>query len=576
MTLGEFQHLRETAVNQPWTKYFSEEAKNFDLANMGTQTFSELCDHAAAQYGNKPALTTILPTGAEATISYTQLKEEAEAFAVYLREVLKLNGGDTVAVMTANCIGFGVASMGIAKAGCVSTNVNPLYTAPELEHQLNDSGAKVLVIIDLFGDKVDEVVHKTGVETVITLSLLEYFPGLKRAILGFVLKKVKKAIPDMRTSHVTMKSALVAGKAASGDVASYTANVSPDDVALYKYTSGTTGRSKGAELTHRSVLANAYQAELMTIDLMGGEGETVLVILPLYHITAFALIFIAGLRTGGHGVLVPSPRPPSNLKAAFEKHNVTWFTGINTLYAALLVEPWAKPELFKNVRFCGSGGAAQTTGVAQKWQDKMGVPIRQGWGMTECCGVMTFNPSEDNRLGSVGVPVPGMEVRIVDDAGKDVPLGEPGEVIGRGPTIMKGYINRPDATAETLVDGWLHSGDIGVMDADGYIEIVDRKKDMILVSGFNVAPNEIEDTISTMAGVVQVGVVGFPDDKTGEAVAAFIVRADDSVTEDMVREVCKAGLTNYKVPKRIEFVDEVPVTLSGKVLRRELRETHLG
>lgn len=309
---------------------------------------------------------------------------------------------------------------------------------------------------------------------------------------------------------------------------------------------------------------------------MSGQGETVLVILPLYHITAFSLIFIAGLRTGAHSVLVPSPRPPSNLKAAFEKHKITWFTGINTLYAALLVEDWAKKELFENVRFCGSGGAAQTTGVAMKWEEKMGVPIRQGWGMTECCGVMTFQSVEDNRLGSVGVPVPGMDVRIVDDNGNDVSNGEPGEVIGRGPTIMKGYINRPDATAETIVDGWLHSGDIGVMDADGYIEIVDRKKDMILVSGFNVAPNEVEDTISTMEGVVQVGVVGYPDDKTGEAVAAFVVRADDSVTEETVRMTCKAGLTNYKVPKRVEFVDEVPVTLSGKVLRRELRDTYLG
>ncbi|MGB0440302.1 MAG: AMP-binding protein, partial [Paracoccaceae bacterium] len=476
---------------------------------------------------------------------------------------------ETVALMTANCISFGVASLGIAKAGCISTNVNPLYTAPELEHQLQDSNAQVLVVIDLFGDKVDEVVKNTNVRQVVTLSLLEFFPGLKKAILGFVLKRVKKAIPDMATDHVTMGAALAAGraKARGADVAGYTAHVKPTDVALYQYTSGTTGRSKGAELSHQAVLANAYQASLMTESLMGPEGETTLVILPLYHITAFALIFIAGMRTGSHGVLIPSPRPPSNLKAAFEKHDVTWFTGINTLFAALLVEDWFTKDMVAKVRFCGSGGAAQTTGVAQKFEDMTGVPIRQGYGMTECAGVLTFNPVNDNRLGSVGIPVPGMDVRIVDDAGNDVALGEPGEVIGRGPTVMLGYLNRPDATAETIVDGWLHSGDIGVMDADGFIEIVDRKKDMILVSGFNVAPNEIEDTISTMAGVVQVGVVGIPDEKTGEAPAAFVVRSDESLTEEMIIAGCREGLTNYKIPKQVRFVDEVPVTLSGKVLR---------
>ena len=565
-------------MDQPWTQYYSDEAKNFDLANMGAQTFSEVIDRAAEDFGPRKALTTILPTGAETSITYADLLEQSEYFAIYLREVVGLKVGETVALMTANCISFGVASLGIAKAGCISTNVNPLYTAPELEHQLQDSNAQVLVVIDLFGDKVDAVVKNTNVRQVVTLSLLEFFPGLKKAILGFVLKRVKKVIPDMATDHVTMSAALAAGRAnAKGaDVARYTAQVKPTDVALYQYTSGTTGRSKGAELSHQSVLANSYQAQLMTESLMGPEGETTLVILPLYHITAFALIFLAGVRTGGHGVLVPSPRPPSNLKAAFEKHNVTWFTGINTLFAALLVEDWFKKEMVAKVRFCGSGGAAQTTGVAQKFEDMTGVPIRQGYGMTECAGVLTFNPVNDNRLGSVGIPVPGMEVRIVDDAGKDVPLGEPGEVIGRGPTVMKGYLNRPDATAETIVDGWLHSGDIGVMDADGYIEIVDRKKDMILVSGFNVAPNEIEDTISQLPGVAQVGVVGIPDEKTGEAPAAFVVRADEGLTEEMIIAACREGLTNYKIPKRVAFVDEVPVTLSGKVLRRQLRDEYLS
>lgn len=565
-------------MDQPWAQYYSEEARDFDLDKMGPQTLSGLLDAADASFGGRKALTTILPNGAEATITYAQLRENAECFAIYLREVAGLKAGDTVAVMTANCISFGIASMGIAKAGCISTNVNPLYTAPELEHQLSDSNAQVLVIIDLFGDKVDEVVANTNVRQVVTLSLLEFFPGLKRALLGFVLKRVKKAIPNMKTKHITFAAALAAGRgrAGSADVAAYTADLKPTDTALYQYTSGTTGRSKGAELSHRAVIANAYQAELMTGQLMSPEGETTLVILPLYHITAFALIFVAGLRTGGHGILVPSPRPPSNLKSAFENHKITWFTGINTLFAALLAEDWFKKEMVQHVRFCGSGGAAQTTGVAQKFEDMTGVPIRQGYGMTECAGVLTLNPVGDNRLGYVGVPVPGMELRIIDDEGDDVGQGQPGEVIARGPTIMTGYLNRPDATAETIVDGWLRSGDIGVMNADGFIEIVDRKKDMILVSGFNVAPNEIEDTISQIPGVVQVGVVGIPDEKTGESPAAFVVRADDSVSEDTVLAACRKGLTNYKIPKKVQFVDEVPVTLSGKVLRRELRDIYLS
>jgi len=345
-----------------------------------------------------------------------------------------------------------------------------------------------------------------------------------------------------------------------------------DDLAAFLYTSGTTGRSKGAELSHQGILANAYSARLLTEKAMGPEGETTLIALPLYHITAFALIFVAGIGTGGHGVLVPSPRPPSNLKAAFEKFTVTWFTGINTLFAAMLNEPWFKREMFENIRFCGSGGAAQTSGVARRWEEATGVPISQGYGMTECCGAATLNPIGHNKLGSVGIPVPGTDVKIVDDAGKELALGERGEVIFTGPTIMKGYINRPDATAETIINGWLHSGDIGVMDQDGYIEIVDRKKDMILVSGFNVSPNEIEDVISKVPGVVQVGVIGVPDEKSGEVPVAFIQKKDDILTAETVLAACKTSLTNYKVPKRVEFIAEVPVTPTGKVLRRELRD----
>lgn len=565
-------------MTRSWEKYYSQEAINFDLANLEAQTLVELINRAAEKYSDRPALTTVLPNGAEGTITYSRLLEHANCFASYLRQVVKLQAGDTVAVMTPNCIGFGIACLGIAKAGCISTNVNPLYTSPELEHQLVDSNAKVLVIIDLFGDKVDEVIANTNVQQVVTLSLVDFFPSLKKLLVGFVLKRIKKVIPTMATPHIPMSEALARGSSnlQGADISAWSSHVKPTDTALYQYTSGTTAHSKGAELHHQGVLANAYQAHLMIKQVMEPQGETVVIALPLYHITAFALIFVAGISTGDHLLLAPSPRPPSNLKKAFENHKITRFTGINTLFAALLAEPWFDRKLFENIRFCGSGGAAQQTGVAQKWEAMTGVEIVQGYGMTECCGVLSLNPLDDNRLGTVGIPVPGMDVKIVADDGTEQSVGEPGEVIFKGPTIMKGYLNRPEATAEAVVNGWLHSGDIGIMDADGFIQIVDRKKEMILVSGFNVSPNEIEDVISKVEGVVQVGVIGVPDDKTGEAPIAFVLRKDDSLTTDTILKICRKNLTNYKVPRQIKFVEDIPTTMSGKVLRRKLRENHIA
>ena len=566
------------AESKPWIKYYSDEARQLDAAKLPAQTLPQMLDHAVSRFGDKPALTTILPTGAQTSVSYNELKGYAEDFATYLREDLGLAAGDTVAIMSPNCIGFCVASLGVALAGCIGTNVNPLYTPDELEHQLNDSGATAIVIVDLFGDKLDKVIANTGVQHVITLSIVDFFPLLKKTLLGFVLKRVRKVIPAMTTSHTRMADALAMGRRRSGsrDVGAYSQGITGASVALYQYTSGTTGRSKGAALSHIAILTNSEQGRLMIAGNLKEGEEVALVALPLYHITAFSLIFISGLTVGGHGILAPSPRPPSNLKAAFQKHRITWFTGINTLFAGLMAEDWFDKDLVSDIRFCGSGGAAQQTGVARKWQERTGVEILQGYGMTEVSGVLTINPLGENRLGMVGVPVPGAEVRIVDDEGKDVPHGEQGEVIARTPSIMHSYLNNADATDEVLKDGWYYSGDIGVMDEDGFVEIVDRKKDMILVSGFNVAPNEVEDVISTVPGVVQVGVIGIEDEKTGEAPVAFVVRSDDTVTEDAIVAACREKLTNYKIPRQVRFVDDVPVTLSGKVLRRQLRDDHFG
>jgi long-chain acyl-CoA synthetase len=564
-------------MTQVWEKYYSSAARNFDVANMGPQSLTAFLDHVAHTFGPRPALTTCLPNGSEATISYQQLKDHAENFARYLRDVLGLKQGDVVALMTPNCIGFGVAALGIAKAGCILTNVNPLYTESELQHQLSDSNATVLVVIDLFGDKVDAVLAQTNLRHIVTLSLVEFFSPIKKATLGFALKHIRKVVPNMGTRHARFADALVAGAAiqSTTDIAAYCDGIDPSDTFLIQYTSGTTGRSKGAQLHQTGILANAYQAQLMTSDRKP-NGETTLVALPLYHITAFALLFLAGLRTGSHSILVPSLRPLSNIRKALENHDITWFSGINTLFAAIMAEPWFDRKYFAHIRFCGSGGAAQHTGVATQWQDRTGIEIIQGYGMTECHGVLTLNPTKCNKLGKVGIPVPGMEVRLVDDTGEQVDVGNPGEVIFRGPSMMNGYLDHPDANAETIKDGWLYSGDIGVFDKDGFLEIVDRKKDMILVSGFNVSPTEIEDVISNVKGVSQVGVIAIPDAKTAEAPAAFVVRSSPQLTKEDILEACSRQLTNYKRPRKIEFVDEVPTTLSGKVLRRELRDRYLA
>jgi long-chain acyl-CoA synthetase len=560
-----------------WTAFYPEAAKNYDESSIEVSHMAEVIGAAAREHGSRPAVSTQLPDGSCTTLDFNAIESLTSDFAAYLRELAGIRAGDVVALMSPNCIDFLLAAFGIFKAGCICTNINPLYTAPEMEHQLNDSGAKVLVVVDLFGDKVDAIVTNTSVRQIIKISLFDFFPPLKKAVMNFVLKKLRRMVPDMHSSHVTMALALKQGaakrRAGNIDIDSYRAGQTIDYVALYQYTGGTTGRSKGAELTHRNILSNAATAISMVVD----EAEITasncaLVALPLYHITAFVLIMLPCLAGGAHCVMIPSPRPPRNLKSAFENHAVTHFSGINTLFAALLEEPWCTREVVRHLKYCGSGGAAQLVAVAERWEALTGVPVHQGYGLTECAGVLAMNPVGGNRPGFAGIPVPGTSVKIVDSQGIELPRGETGEVVARGPTIMKGYLNRPEATDETIDEGWLHTGDIGVMDEDGYIRIVDRKKDMILVSGFNVYPNEIEEVIARLDSVTEVGVIGVPDEKTGESVKAYVVSSDPGLTAGQVIAHCQGSLTNYKRPRHVEFVDEIPKTPVGKVLRRNLRD----
>lgn len=562
---------------QSWTRYYPEAAREYEESTLGHPHLADVVEAAAREFGARPAVSTQLPSGACTTLNFNEVDRLTGDFAVYLREVEGLEAGDVVAVMSPNCIDFLLAVFGIFKAGCICTNINPLYTAPEMEHQLKDSKARVLVIIDLFGDKVDAVAAKTSVHQIIKISLLDFFPPVKKAIMGFVLKRVKKIVPAMTSRHLAMARALRLGavKRSAGniDVDHYRSGQSITDTALYQYTGGTTGRSKGAELSHRNILSNAATTVSVCADMMDAEQEDcVLVALPLYHITAFALIMLPSLEYGAHSIMIPSPRPPANLKSAFENHAITHFTGINTLFAALLEEPWCSSELLAHLKFCSSGGAAQHVAVAERWESLTGLPIYQGYGLTECAGALTMSPIDENRPGTTGIPIPDTIVKVVDPEGVELPRGETGEVIAKGPTIMKGYLDNPEATAETIRGGWLYTGDMGIMDEDGFLRIVDRKKDMILVSGFNVYPNEIEDVIARLAGVVEVGVIGVPNDKTEESVKAFVVSSDPELTAERVIAHCRESLTNYKRPREVVFVDEIPKTPVGKVLRRHLRD----
>ena len=562
---------------KPWTAFYPQAATNFDRASVEASHLAEVTGIAARNFGTRPAVSTQLPTGDCATLTYNEIERKTDDFAVYLREVANIRAADVIAVMAPNCIDFVLAVFGIFKAGCICTNINPLYTAPEMEHQLKDSEATVLIIIDLFGDKVDAIIANTSVRQVIKISLPDFFPPLKKLIMGFVLKRIKKVVPDMRTDHVTMADALKEGavkRSAGGiDINAYRAGQTIDNTALYQYTGGTTGRSKGAELTHRNILLNSSVAISMSSDKVKPlDGDTAIVALPLYHITAFVLIMLISLMQGAHCLMIPSPRPPRNLKAAFENHPITHFIGINTLFAAVLEEPWCTRDILSNMRYCASGGAAQHRAVAERWESLTGVPIHQGYGLTECAGVLAMNPAGENRLGFAGIPVPDTVVKIVNPEGVEQPRGEPGELIARGPIIMKGYLKRPGATEETIKNGWLHTGDIGVMDEDGFIQIVDRKKDMILVSGFNVYPNEVEDVIARLDGITEVGVIGVPDERTGEAVSAFVVSAGPVLTAEQVIAHCEGYLTNYKRPKSVVFIEEIPKSPVGKVLRRQLRD----
>lgn len=558
-----------------WLSHYPDEVAK-ELPEIPHQNLPELLAEASKKYAKQKAFTQVMPNGMNGSLTFQQVDELSDHFAAYLREELGLAQGDRVAVQMPNCLSYPVVAFGILKAGCVIVNTNPLYTAPEMVHQFRDSGAKALVVIDMFADRLPEVIGKTNIETVVTVKISQYFPAVVEKVIRLVQRFWSRTLPPIEVSHTLYREAMAAGKAkASGK--DYLAGIGSDSLAALQYTGGTTGVSKGAMLTHGNLVANTIQMIQMNGKYIREGLETVLTALPLYHIFAFTVNLMGFYHVGARNILVPSPRPPSNLRRAFENYKVTWLSGVNTLFNALLNERWFTDSPPKHLVASAAGGMALHESVADKWQQVTGTPIVEGYGLTESSPVISFNPLGGKvKIGSIGIPVPSTLMRCVDENGKPVAQGETGELVAKGPQIMKGYWQREEETRSTIVDGWLHTGDIGQMDEDGYFRIVDRKKDMILVSGFNVYPNQIEEAIAAMEGVVEVGVIGIPDAKSGEKVAAFVVSSLQEPSRDEIIAHCREQMAAYKVPSVVTFVDELPKSPIGKILRRELRDGALA
>jgi long-chain acyl-CoA synthetase len=507
-------------------------------------------------------------------ITYGELDAASRAFGAYLQGI-GLKFGDRVAVMMPNVLQNPVALAGILRAGMTVVNVNPLYTPPELEHQLNDSGAEAIVILENFAATLEKCIKSTRVRHVILANMGDMLGFPKGAIVNLVVRKVKKMVPAYSLpGAVQFKAALSAGTARALN----TREIRPDDVAFLQYTGGTTGVSKGATLLHRNIVANMLQndAWLQPALEKGPKIDQLFIVtaLPLYHIFALTACFLLGLRAGGVCLLIPNPRDIPGLVKELSKYQVNFFPAVNTLYNALLNNADFGKIDFSMLKSSNAGGMAVQRAVAERWLKTTGCPIVEGYGLSETSPVLTCNPGDSTEFtGTIGLPLPSTELSIRDDAGNELPFGERGEICARGPQVMAGYWQRPDETAQVMTqDGFFRTGDIGVMDETGRVKIVDRKKDMVLVSGFNVYPNEVEDAIAMHPGVLECAVVGVPDSASGEAVKAYVVRRDPALTENELKAFLAERLTGYKRPRQIEFRGELPKTNVGKILRRALRD----
>ncbi len=549
---------------RPWLQHYpSGVPVNIDPD--AYETLIDLVDETFIRYKKLPAFSCM---GKELT--FAEIDKMSASFGAYLQS-RGLETGDKIALMMPNLLQYPIALFGALRAGLVVVNTNPLYTPREMRHQFTDAGVKAIVIAENFAANLQEVIGDTAIKTVITTSIGELLGMFKGKMVDFVVRTVKRAVPKFELENtVSFKDAIKQGdkfkiKKHKG---------TREEVVLLQYTGGTTGLAKGAMLTNRNLVSNMQQIRATMMPFLSEAKEIALSPLPMYHIFAFTVNCLALMTIGSHTVLIPNPRDLSSITKEFNRYDITLMTGVNTLFNALINDTEFQKIDFQHLKVTVGGGMAVQRAVAEKWQQLTGCFLAEGYGMTESSPVITCNPIDGSgRLGTIGLPVPSTDLRIVDEQGNVLSYNQIGEIQAKGPQIMKGYYNRPEATAKIIdSEGWLRTGDIGKMNEDGFVQIVDRKKDMILVSGFNVYPNEIEDVLAGHPKVLEVAAIGVPDEKSGEAVKVFIVKKDKSLSVEEVKIFCKQNFTGYKNPKHIEFRKELPKSNVGKILRRELRE----
>ncbi|MEI8646287.1 long-chain-fatty-acid--CoA ligase FadD [Pseudoalteromonas sp. Hal040] len=524
----------------------------------------DLFEKSFADYSDLPAFTNM-----GKVLTYSELDSATKRVASYIQNDLGLKKGDKVAVMMPNLLQTPVTILGVLRAGCVVVNVNPLYTVRELEHQLNDSESAAIFILANFADTLEKALPKTNVKHIVVTQVGDMVGGFKKHIVNFVVKHVKKMVPSY-----TLPNAIKFADALAGNEASYKKpEVDLNDLAFLQYTGGTTGVSKGAMLSHGNMVGNLEQVSGCLDKVLERGKEVVITALPLYHIFALTANCLTFMKYGGLNVLITNPRDMPGFVKELAQHKFTAVTGVNTLFNGLLNTPGFAELDFSTLKMSLGGGMAVQRPVAEKWQAVTKTKLMEGYGLTECAPLVTVSPYDlEGYNGSIGLPAPSTDIKLMLENGEEAAKGEPGELWVKGPQVMQGYYNRPDATAECLKDGWFATGDIATYDDEGFFYIVDRKKDMIIVSGFNVFPNEIEEVVAMHEGVLEVAAIGIPHEVSGEQVKVFVVKKDQSLTEKDIIKHCRDNLTNYKVPKLVEFRDELPKTNVGKILRRALKD----